>query len=815
MTARHREERARRCARPGIAAIIAIGLALVSLACARTVTHEANATPYDAYDMSGGATYASTPASTAGIPAYRGDVVAQVDTPGDAAVDERAMGIVDVDPDVPYQYEGWYAAAFYFPQGTFTGGSPSQKGEIEIMRWSGSANQFGGIRIGSDQRAQLVRGNGGSVTGNIGPDFQLDEGCWNWLAVRQRLGTGANAKNEVWLNGQKVVSANGQQNTDTPSGVTDVRFGYSTSDAQQDTPLTYYVDDATTASGPGGAKDPAAGVCGQPSPGVERPNILIFETDDQRVRTEDSRPSAPGSPYLMEVTRQKFKAEGEDYREAYATTPQCCPSRSSIFTGRYAHNHTVYENGMAANLGFSESSPNQQTTLQYYVKTQAGYKTAIFGKMLNSWPLNTKPPYFDDWAVFKNFDEDNPNTPANELQPHMSVSAHTPDICESSGPNFELSEACMGERNSSGANVKKPLPSGVYETDFLATKVSNFLAEAEDTPGEDDVPWLMYVTPTVPHAPFTPKSTYDNLEISSFADDVPGASLESDRSDKPRYVRDSPEPVPASQAETEHDAQLRMLKSADDLLQEVFTEMDNRGETGTTLAFFLSDNGFLWGEHGLSGKHRPYQESVRIPLMTRWPGHPEQVATGQTDQRLAANIDIAPTVMSALGLSPPAQNEPMDGVSLFGPDSRSRLLVEGWVKDPLPGFGGARPLCEEEGYCRPENTPPTPAGEVVPSFEPPTWAGTVTRGPQGYLYDRYYLFDPSTTPPTENRPIFREFFANSDTFQLDNYYGPDGTPGGGDDLGVPPPEGMLGSQLERDRACKGHGPPGSWPPPCP
>ena len=68
------------------------------------------------------------------------------------------------------------------------------------------------------------------------------------------------------------------------------------------------------------------------------------------------------------------------------------------------------------------------------------------------------------------------------------------------------------------------MPSGVYETDFLATKVASFLADAEDTPGEDDTPWLMYVTPTVPHSPFTPKADspdYRDLPISSFADDVP------------------------------------------------------------------------------------------------------------------------------------------------------------------------------------------------------------------------------------------------------------------------------------------------------
>jgi arylsulfatase A-like enzyme len=810
--------RAGRLGRPGMAAILGIALALTAVACGRAVTHESDGLPYSGFDEAGGATYSVIPASQASIPAYRGDAIARVETPGDVAVTERGLGIVDVNPDVPHGYEGWYSAAFYFPQGSFTGGTPSQRGALDIMRWTGTTGQSGGVRIDRNHQAQLVHGTGGAVTGTIGPKFDLAEGCWNWLAVHQRISTGAGARNDVWLNGQKVVSVPGQPNTDNPSGVADVRFGYATNDDQQDGALTYYVDDATISPASGGQPTPAAGVCGQPSPGVERPNILVFMTDDQRVGTVDSRPSTPGSPYLMQTTRDRFGAEGEAYDEAFATTPLCCPSRASIFTGRYAHNHTVTMNSLAENLGLTETSANQQTTLQHYLKTMAGYKTAIFGKYLNGWPLQTKPPFFDDWAIFKNFRADNPDTPADEEQPHLSRSTITPDICELGGPNFELSEACMGKRGPTGEHVMKPMPSGVYETDFLATNVADFLADAEDTPGEDDTPWLMYVTPTVPHSPFTPKADspdYRDLPISSFADDVPAAAAEADRSDKPRYVRDNPDAVQPSQAEAEHDAQLRMLKSADDLLQDVFDELDARGETGTTLAFFLSDNGYLWGEHGLFDKQKPYNESVRIPFMTRWPGHPAQVAAGERDQRLVANIDIAPTVMSALGISPAAQSPPMDGISVFDPGARDRLLLEAWVKDPISGSGGQRPLCEEQGYCRAATAPPTPPGEVVPSDQPPTWAGTKRVGPHGYFYDRYYLFDPSTDPPLENRPIFREFYRNSDPLQLDNLFGADGAPGGGDDLGTTPSDAILGSQLESDRQCRGHGPPGSWPPPCP
>jgi arylsulfatase A-like enzyme len=781
----------RRVSRFGIAAMLVLGLVSTLVACSRSVTHEPAGSSYDGYDEAGGATYTRMAASAAGVPAYGGDSIARASTPGDAAVNERGMGIVDVAPDAPYGYHGWYAAAFYFPHGTFTGASPSQRGDMEIMRWSGTTGEFGGIEVRDDHRAYLMRGSGDIVTGTIGTGVALEEGCWNWIAVRQKQSTGADSRNEVWLNGQRVVTANGIRNTPRETAVTDVRFGYWSRDVTQDAALRYYVDDATIASASSDLSKPRAPVCGQPGPGAERPNVLVILMDDQRAGTENSRATAT-SPYLMEATRQRFLTAGEAYDEAFATTPQCCPSRASIFTGRYAHNHTVTDNEFAENLGLTEDSPNQQTTLQHHLRTRVSpaYRTAIFGKYLNGWGTR-EPPFFDDWAVYGNFRDDNPDTPADELQPHLSRSTATPDVCEAPGqPNYEPSEVCMAERAPSGANVRKPLPPGVYETDFLASKVVDFLAEAEDGgSGEDALPWLMYVTPTVPHSPYTPKAAfpdYRNLPVAPFDDDVPFPSWEADPRDKPRSVRDSPAPVTPEEMANTHDAQLRMLKSADDMVRDIFAELDRRGETNTTLAFFLSDHGFMWGEHGIAGKRQPYRDSVKIPLMAHWPGHSAQVTPGTRDRRLAANIDIAPTVLSVLGVGPPAQSPPMDGVDLFGSTTRSRLLLEGWVKDPLPGYGDLRPLCEGQGYCR----------------------------PSGYSYIRRYLFDPSTDPPLENRPIFREYYANTDAYQLDNLFGGDGAPGG-DDLGFTPPDGIMGEQLERDRRCQGHGPPGSWPPPCP
>lgn len=114
--------------------------------------------------------------------------------------------------------------------------------------------------------------------------------------------------------------------------------------------------------------------------GSGRPNILLIVTDDQRA-------DALG---YMPATKRLFRKGGTTYAEAYSTTPLCCPSRASIMTGRYVHNHGVLRNEDAAAL-------DHDTTLQAYLQ-KAGYQTALSGKFLNSWPLAEAPPFFDRWV---------------------------------------------------------------------------------------------------------------------------------------------------------------------------------------------------------------------------------------------------------------------------------------------------------------------------------------------------------------------------------------------------------------------------------
>ena len=144
---------------------------------------------------------------------------------------------------------------------------------------------------------------------------------------------------------------------------------------------------------------------------------------------------------------------------------------------------------------------------------------------------------------------------------------------------------------------------------------------------------------------------------------------------------------------------VRALKSVNELVRNVFTKLNALDETQDTLAVFISDNGFLWGEHSWTGKGYPYLESVKVPFYFQWPGQ-ALLRPSTVDNRLVANIDLAPTVLKTLGI-PTIADEPMDGLNLLGAKTRDFWLLENWRNDVTiggyfdnhrPGLPSSRPV---------------------------------------------------------------------------------------------------------------------------
>jgi arylsulfatase A-like enzyme len=449
-----------------------------------------------------------------------------------------------------------------------------------------------------------------------------------------------------------------------------------------------------------------------------RPNVLIILTDDQRL---------PETMSVMPRTRRWFGSQGRTFTNAVSTTPLCCPSRSSILSGRYAHNHGVLQNENRGEL-------NQHYTIERYLH-DAGYTTGIFGKLLNYWDACKRPPYWDRWTMINGLYE-----------------------------NF-----FVGRSGSCKATFG-------YTTTYLKDRALAFLRD--ETPRIR--PWFMYLAVTAPHdrgkaGPPVPERKYRNARIPSFR--PPASYFEPDRSDKPPWIASTP-PWNGRTIREEREGTLRTLRSVDDMVNEVLVELDRSGEADNTLAFFLSDNGFMWGEHAQISKGRPYLESARVPMYMRWP---EAVAAGSVDTRLVGNIDLLPTILDATAVrhSGPA----IDGRSLLDQTwSRDRILLEFW-----------------SAFIEPPNP------------REPTFASTIG---SDYQYTEYYEDDAATPKqwptgdPLATGPVREYYNLSDDPLELTNLLH-DGNP-----ANDPVIEPLLSDQLARDRRCAGHGP-GPDPPPCP
>jgi arylsulfatase A-like enzyme len=335
------------------------------------------------------------------------------------------------------------------------------------------------------------------------------------------------------------------------------------------------------------------------------PNVLVVMTDDQ---------SAHATMAVMPETRRLIGRRGTTFLEAHATTPKCCPSRASFFTAQYVHNHRVTSNNVPARL-------RQERTVQRLLQ-QRGYRTGIFGKYLNAWPLRVDPPFFDDWAIMSG-----------------------------------------GYRKANWNDHGRVGRQRLYSTDLISDRTVGFIRDAERE--DDEQPWLAWVTPYAPHLPSIPARRHSDSPLPSFP--VTPAIGEDDFSDKPDFL-DTARGYP-DQIETARDDGRRSLMAVDEMVARLVDELKRRDELENTLLVFTSDNGFLQGEHGaLVGKDLPYRASTQIPLLVRWAGH---FRAGTERRDLVSNVDVATTILRAAGVE-----RATDGKSLLSKRRRDRLFLE-------------------------------------------------------------------------------------------------------------------------------------------
>ncbi|HSJ50069.1 MAG TPA: sulfatase [Actinomycetota bacterium] len=355
----------------------------------------------------------------------------------------------------------------------------------------------------------------------------------------------------------------------------------------------------------------AASACTGSEPG-ERWNVVVIVTDDQRADSIGHSP--PAMPYL----ESSLADPGEPwvvFENAFASSPVCCPSRATMFTGRLPHVHGVLTNADGPRL-------DETSTFAAWLR-EAGYFTGLAGKYLNGYPFRERelvPAGWDRWWGKR-----------QGLQTSTYV-------------DYELIEQ--------GRPVTYGHDEPDYLTDVLADLAAGFIDEA---PG--DRPFLLWVAPTAPHPPWTPANRHDG----AFEDlplDAGPAVGEEDVEDKPAWIRALPA-IGEEQRAALLDDQRRSLESllaVDDLVRRVVETLRERGDLEQTMVVVVSDNGFSFGEHRWVRKSCPYDECVRVPFVVRYPG-----AGRRVENALVSTADLAPTIAELAEVEIPPD---LDGRSL-------------------------------------------------------------------------------------------------------------------------------------------------------
>jgi len=359
----------------------------------------------------------------------------------------------------------------------------------------------------------------------------------------------------------------------------------------------------------------AAAAVATPAPG---PNVVFVMSDDHAAHAISAYGSRVNeTPHLDRLAR-----EGMLFRNTFVTNSICTPSRAAILTGAYSH-----RNGVPVFNRFDGS----QTTVAKLLQA-AGYHTGMIGK----WHLGSDPTGFDRW----------------EILPGQGV-YHDPVLY-----------TATGEKTYSGR----------YATDVITDLGIDFIRERPK-----DRPFFLMLHHKAPHREWTPDEKHRRMfegrtvpepptlwddyatrtdalreNRQRVADDLtprdlkvaPPAGLEGKdlvRWNYQRYMQDY----------------LACVQSIDDNMGRLLDFLKESGLERDTIVVYTSDQGFFLGDHGLYDKRFMYEESLRMPLLVRWPA---AVHPGSTAEALALNVDFAPTFLDAAGVAVPAV---MQGRSLL------------------------------------------------------------------------------------------------------------------------------------------------------
>ena len=369
-------------------------------------------------------------------------------------------------------------------------------------------------------------------------------------------------------------------------------------------------------------------------------NVIFILTDDM------SSSELVGMPNVM----SEIAGQGTTFNRAYVSFPLCCPSRATMMSGRYMHNHGVRGN-FPPQGGWPKYRPHEANDLPVWLHG-AGYHNVHIGKYMNFYGTQNGdlpvPPGWDEWygkvsedALYFNY-----------------------QLIEKTGPSTTPRITFYGDQ---------PLD---YQTDVFGDRAADFV---RDHPVSQE-PFLLDLWFNSPHGPFDP-APRDLFKLAGTALPRLPAFNEKDIRDKPKWFqRQARKRLSREQIkliDNERRRAREQLLSVDEAVGELIQALRSEGILDETYIIFSSDNGFFRGEHRIAnGKYLPYDPSSRVPLVIRGPGIP---AGGVSDE-LVWNGDVTQTILQ---IATGSENPALDGRSLLpfaeSPALRSTrpVLLEG------------------------------------------------------------------------------------------------------------------------------------------